>query len=63
MFLLVTYLAMTIVGCFIIYLIGVAIEQVLPAASLPVFLVLFFSMLAVAWIASVKITAPKQPAA
>ena len=64
MSLLVTYLGMAIVGIGIIYVIGLGVEQVWPVASLPIFLLLFFSMLAGAWLVAVKITAPKsKPAA
>ena len=45
MWLLLTYLAMSIGGVIGVYFIGLAIEQAWPAASLPAFLLLFFSML------------------
>ena len=62
--LLVTYIALAIVGNIVIYFIGLLVEQVLPAASLIVYLTLFFVVLWVSWILSVKLTAPKgQPAA
>ena len=59
MWLLVTYIATALVGIVVIYFIGLGVEQAWPAASLPVFLLLFFSMLWAAWIVSVKLTAPK----
>lgn len=62
--LLLTYLVLSTAGSFAIYLIGLGVERVVPAASLPAFLVLFFLMLWVTWIVSVRLTAPKdQPTA
>jgi hypothetical protein len=62
--LLLTYLLTSFGGLVAIYFIGLAIEQAWPAASLPAFLMLFFSMLYVTWIISVRITSAKdQPTA
>jgi hypothetical protein len=57
--LLLTYIAMAIAGNGVIYLIGLAIERTWPAASLPVFLLMFFAVMWFAWIGAVKITEPK----
>ena len=62
MWLLLTYVLMTLGGTIIIYFLGLGVEQAWPAASLPAFLIMFFGMLYVAWIISVKITAPKTEA-
>jgi hypothetical protein len=62
MWLLLTYLLTTLGGIVIVYFLGLAIEQAWPAASLPAFLLMFFGMLYVTWIISVKITAPKSEA-
>ena len=64
MALLLVYLGLAIAGNAIVYFVGLGIERVWPAASLPAFLLLFFLMLWVAWLAAVRITAPKaEPAA
>jgi hypothetical protein len=63
MVLLIVYIALMIVGDFIAYLIGLAIERVVPGASLPAFLAMYFLFLGVAWVVAVRITAPRaQPA-
>ncbi len=62
MWLLLTYLLTTLGGIVVVYLAGLAVEQAWPAASLPAFLLMFFSMLYITWIISVKITAPKGEA-
>jgi hypothetical protein len=63
MSLLVTYLALAIAGTAGIYVLGLGVEQVWPAASLPIFLLMFFAMLATMWIIAVRITAPKGQSA
>lgn len=40
-----------------------AIEQVVPWASLPIFLTLFFGSLWLAWIVAVRLTEPKSASA
>ncbi len=62
MWLLVTYVVTAIIGIAVVYLVGLGIEQAWPAASLPAFLLMFFGMLYVAWIISVKLTATKGAA-
>jgi hypothetical protein len=59
MLLLVVYLALMITGDIVAYLIGLAIERAVPAASLPAFLAMYFLFLGVAWVLAVRITAPK----
>jgi hypothetical protein len=56
--LLIVYSALVIVGDIADYLIGLVMEAYWPAASLPVFLFLYFLFLWVAWIAAVRITKP-----
>jgi hypothetical protein len=41
---------------------GLAVERAWPAGSLLIYLILFFAVLYVAWIAAVKITEPKAAA-
>ena len=62
MWLLVTYIGLTLVGNAIIYFLGLFVEQVWPVASLPLFLLMFFVVMWVAWLAAVKLTAPKATA-
>ena len=61
MLLLAVYLALMITGDIIAYLIGLMIERVVPAASLPAFLAMYFLFLGLAWVIAVQITAPKEP--
>ncbi|HZO44338.1 MAG TPA: hypothetical protein VFB68_00505 [Xanthobacteraceae bacterium] len=62
MWLLLTYIGLTVVGNAIIYFIGLLVERVYPAASLPLFLLLFFAVMWFAWLAAVKLTEPKAVA-
>jgi hypothetical protein len=57
--LLVTYIVLAVIGIAIIYVIGLGIERMWPIASLPAFLLLFFSVLWLSWLAAVKLTEPK----
>lgn len=62
MWLLMIYLALMITGDIIAYVIGLAIERKMPAASLPAFLAMYFLFLWVAWVIAVRITRPRlQP--
>ena len=63
MSLLVTYLGLTIAGTAGIYVLGLGVERIWPAASLPVFLFMFFAMLWFAWLIAVKVTTPKGQSA
>ena len=60
MTLLIYYTAICLILNAIAIAIGYAIEQVVPWASLPVFLTLFFLSLWAAWIIAVKLTEPKS---
>jgi hypothetical protein len=62
MSLIAVYLVLMIVGDFAAYLIGISIERAWPAASLPVFLTLYFLFLWLAWVIAVRLTEPKAQA-
>jgi hypothetical protein len=62
MWLIVTYTGLAVLGNAVIYFVGLGIENAWPAASLPLYLLMFFGVLWLAWIAAVKITEPKQAA-
>ena len=59
MFLIIIYVLFMIVGDFADYLIGLAVERIWPAASLPIFLGLYFLFLWLAWVIAVRVTEPK----
>jgi hypothetical protein len=59
MYLMVAYIALALLGNVIIYFLGLAVERIWPVASLPLYLLMFFLVLWVAWIGAVKLTAPK----
>jgi hypothetical protein len=62
MSLLVVYIALIIAGDLVAYFVGLAVERTIPAASLPVFLAMYFFVLWIAWVIAVRITAPRaQP--
>ncbi len=50
------YVGLVVVGDFIAYLIGRAVESNWPTASLPVFLALFFLVFWAGWKAAVRLT-------
>jgi hypothetical protein len=58
--LLIAYVVLMISGDILDYLIGLVVERYWPAASLPVFLILYFVFLWVAWVIAVRLTAPKD---
>lgn len=62
MWLILIYTGLAILGNALIYFIGLGIEQMWPAASLPLYLLMFFAVLWAAWIVAVKITAPRSAA-
>ena len=62
MVLIAVYLALMITGDVIAYLIGLAIEKTVPAASLPAFLFMYFLFLYVSWVLAVRLTEPKRQA-
>ena len=62
MWLIVAYMVLAVIGNAVIYFLGLAVEQVWPAASLPIYLLMFFLVLWFSWIGAVKVTAPKVAA-
>jgi len=59
MWLMLIYLLLAITGNAIIYMIGLGIERMWPIASLPAFLLMFFTVLWLSWLGAVRLTAPK----
>lgn len=62
MWLIVIYVGLAVIGNAIIYFLGLAIEQMWPAVSLPAYLLMFFLVLWLSWIGAVKFTEPKVAA-
>lgn len=62
MYLMVTYIVLALIGNAIIYFIGLVIERMWPVASLPIYLLMFFVVLWLAWLGAVKFTEPKAAA-
>ena len=62
MWLILTYAALAVAGNAVIYFVGLGIENTWPAASLPLYLLMFFAVLWLAWVVALKITEPKQAA-
>ena len=56
MSLLIVYVALVIGGNLVAYVAGLAVERTVPAASLPVFLAIYFLLLWGAWAIAVRIT-------
>src|SRR5262249_43683803 len=59
MSLLIVYVGLVIMGNLIAYFVGLVIERTVPAASLPVFLAMYFLFLWVSWVIAVRITQPR----
>ena len=55
----IVYVALVIMGNLIAYFVGLVIERTVPAASLPVFLAMYFLFLWVSWVIAVRITQPR----
>jgi len=62
MWLIIIYLMFMIVGDIADYFIGTMVDRVWPAASLPIFLGLYFLFLWLAWVIAVRVTEPKKGA-
>jgi hypothetical protein len=62
MTLLVYYTILSAIGFAIAAFVCLGIEEVVPWASLPIFLTMFFAILWLAWIIAVKLTEPKASA-
>lgn len=64
MTLLVYYVALSLAADAVAVLLCLWIERIWPAASLPIFLALYFAILWFAWVLAVRLTEPKvKPAA
>ena len=59
MWLIAVYILLVLVGDVAAYVVGISIERTWPAASLPVFLGLYFLFFWVAWLLAVRMTRPK----
>lgn len=53
------YVVLSTIGDVIAAFVCLGIEKVVPWASMPIFLALFFAILWAAWVAAVKMTEPK----
>lgn len=63
MMLIVFYVVFVVIGEFGAYLVGRMVEaSVGSAASLTVFLAMFFAVFGIAWLLAVKVTAPRTSA-
>lgn len=62
MWLLAIYSLLMVAGDFLDYFIGLFIERVWPAASLPSFLGMYFLTLWLAWVIAVRLTKPRAAA-
>jgi len=60
MWLIIIYLIFMIIGDIADYFIGTVVERVWPAASLPIFLGLYFLFLYLAWVIAVRVTEPRK---
>jgi hypothetical protein len=59
MWIMVIYVAIVLVSESIVVAIGLALDRIYRAASLPVSLSLFFIMLWLSWVLAVRLTEPK----
>ena len=57
--LLIYYVGLVLASDVVAVLLGLAIEKVWPAGSLPIFLGLYFAILWGAWAAAVRLTEPE----
>jgi hypothetical protein len=62
MTLLIYYVVLMLIGDGIAVMLGLWVEKYSPAASLPIFLALYFGFLWVAWVLAVRLTEPKAAA-
>ena len=53
------YLVIQLIGDLIAVFIGLGIEKVAPAISMPIFLAMYFGVLWGAWVIAVRMTEPK----
>jgi hypothetical protein len=59
MWIMVVYTVIVLVGEAITVTIGLVLDRIFPAASLPVSLTLFFAILWLAWLLAVRLTEPR----
>jgi hypothetical protein len=59
MWILIVYILIVVIGECVVVAMGLALDRILPLASLPVCLTLFFAVLAFGWILAVRWTEPK----
>jgi hypothetical protein len=57
--LIVYYVVIQAIGDAIAVMLGLGIEQVAPAISMPIFLTMYFGVLWGAWVIAVRMTEPK----
>jgi hypothetical protein len=57
--LIVYYVVIQAIGDAIAVMLGLGIEQVAPAISMPIFLAMYFGVLWGAWVIAVRMTEPK----
>lgn len=60
MWLIVVYVLLVVVGEAFATGVGLVLDRIAPAASLPVGLSIFFAVLWAAWVLAVRLTEPKQ---
>jgi hypothetical protein len=60
MLILILYLAIVVVGEFLVVVLGLTLDRTYPPVSLPVSLSLFFAVLYFAWPFSVRLTEPRH---
>jgi hypothetical protein len=60
MWIMVVYILIVVVSESIVVAIGLTLDRIYPALSLPVSLSLFFAVLWLAWIMAVRLTDPKR---
>ena len=60
MLILILYLAIVVVGEFLVVVLGLVLDRTYPPMSLPVSLSLFFAVLYFAWPFSVRLTEPRH---
>ena len=60
MWIMVVYVLIIVVSESVVVVIGLVLDRIYPALSLPVSLSLFFAALWLGWILAVRLTAPKR---
>jgi len=60
MWILVIYVSIVAISETVVALLGLTLDRIYPALSLPISLSLFFAVLWLAWIVAVRLTEPKH---